>query len=75
MMQTSKPPMISSVSEVRSYLATIEINAQVGNNERATHLERALWEAVLEGIASGTAQAGWLAAEALKSQTIDFPRT
>jgi hypothetical protein len=37
-------------------------------------MEQKLWEGSLEAVASGNAQAGYIAAEALDSKKIDFPR-
>ena len=66
--------MITSVTEVQRALTTIESAALSGQYATARGLERELWEGVLEAIASCNAQAGWIAAEALKSKAIVFPR-
>jgi hypothetical protein len=65
---------VTSVDAVRQRLAYIASLARQGDFEDATVVERALWEGVLEAVAGCNAQAGWIAAEALKSREIDFPR-
>jgi len=72
--QSSEVLMITSVDEVRQRLNYLRSIAAQGAFEQARVLERTLWDGVLEAIASCNAQAGWIAAEALKSKEIDFPR-
>lgn len=67
--------MITDVRTVERMVAEIAALAAGGEHCTATRVERALWEGVLEGVASGSAQAGWLAAAALVTKEIDFPRT
>lgn len=74
---TAQPVLVPifAVDEVRQTVTYIRSLAAIGEYASATICERILWTRVLEGIASGTAQAGWLAAAALESRSIDFPRT
>jgi hypothetical protein len=81
MTQTSTPTAqpaldpIFAVDEVRQTVNYIRSLAACREYADAAICERTLHARVLEGIASGTAQAGWLAAAALESRSIDFPRT
>lgn len=71
---TTEVTMLTSTTEVRRAVALIEESAKAGDFEQAHSLEDDMMIGVLEAIASGNAQAGYLAAEALKSREIDFPR-
>jgi molybdate-binding protein len=68
------PDMLTSVTDVRRAVAQVQRAADELDYERAAGYERAMHEAVLEAVASGNAQAGYLAAAALESRDIDFPR-
>lgn len=76
MTQTGSPTAtpITDVRTVERKVAEIAGLAGGGEHYLATFAERALWEGVLEAIAGCNAQAGYLAAAALKSTEIDFPR-
>lgn len=67
--------MITDERTVTAKVREIGTLASFGEHYQATRLERDLWEGVLEGIASGNAQSGYLAAAALESRAIPFPRT
>jgi hypothetical protein len=67
-------PFFSTVPQVRAVLEIIRKAAGAGLFEQATRMEQKLWEGSLEAVASGNAQAGYIAAEALDSKKIDFPR-
>lgn len=69
-----QPVPLHSVDQVRDRVAQIADLAWHGEHYTAARLERALWDDVLEAIAGCNAQAGYLAAEALKTKAIDFPR-
>lgn len=78
MTQTAAPltaPAIYSDKQVERLVNEIGVLAQAGEHYTATSLERQLWDDVLEAVASGNAQAGYLAAAALETKKIDFPRT
>lgn len=77
MTQTSKPRTIAPITDVRTVERKVaEIAALAGGEEffMATFAERDLWEGVLEAVAGCNAQAGYLAAAALQTKEIDFPR-
>jgi hypothetical protein len=76
MTQTSKPTAtpIHDGRVAERMVAEIAALANGGEHYSATFLEAELWEGVLESIAGANAQAGYLAATALKSKAIDFPR-
>lgn len=77
MMQTStnEVQMITDERTVTRMVREIGSLAAGGEHYQASTLERDLWVGVLEAIASGNAQAGYLAASALESRSIPFPRT
>lgn len=62
------------VSDVRSAIVDLNRMAQAGEYATATQIERDIWEGVLEAVATGNAQAGYLAAEALATKQMGFPR-
>ena len=66
------PVPYAQVFEVRAEVARIA--EMTGDPEAAHGAEDELWRGVLEAIATGNAQAGYLAAEALKTRDLDFPR-
>ena len=68
-------PAIYSDKQVDARVREIAAQAAGGEHYTATRLERQLWDDVLEAVASGNAQAGYLAAAALETKKIDFPRT
>ena len=68
-------PAIYSEKQVQARVQEIGNLASFGEHYQATRLERQLWDDVLEAVASGNAQAGYLAAAALETKKIDFPRT
>jgi hypothetical protein len=67
-------PAIYSERQVEALVAQIAALAAGGEDYTAARLERDLWDKVLEAIASGHAQAGYLAAAALETKKIDFSR-
>lgn len=71
---TTTAPMLTSTTEVHREIALIAKAVRAGDFTSARILETRMTEGVLEAIASGNAQAGWLAAAALESRAIEFPR-
>jgi hypothetical protein len=71
---STEAPIIYSDRQVDARVAAIAEAVRVGKPMAARNMERQLWEDVLEAVASGNAQAGYLAAAALESKKIDFPR-
>lgn len=67
-------PAIYSDKQVQARVLEIARVASFGEHYQATSMERALWDDVLEAVASGHAQAGYLAAAALETKNIEFPR-
>lgn len=65
---------ITSVDRVRRAVALIASWNGAGEGYTAARLERELWAEVLDAIAGCNAQAGYLAAEALRTQEIELPR-
>jgi hypothetical protein len=75
--QTAAPdvPIICTERQVQDRVARIRRFAEVHKDfPYAAKLEKVLWEQVLETIAGGHAQAGYLAAAALETKKIEFPR-
>lgn len=64
----------SSVAEVRREVGLVAKAAAAADYVSATILEHGLWEGVLEAIAGSNAQAGYLAAAALETKQLPFPR-
>jgi hypothetical protein len=71
---STEAPFLPTVPEVERVVAQIRSAVEHGKPMAAANMERAMWEGVLEAVASGNAQAGYLAAAALESKKIDFPR-
>lgn len=67
--------MITDVRIAERMVAEIASLAGGGEDYTATRLERELWDGVLEAVASGNAQAGYIAAAALETKKIAFQRT
>jgi hypothetical protein len=63
------------VIDVERAVANLERLVEAGEYQAAEQAERDIWEGVLEAVASGNAQSGYLAAEALKTKDLDFPRS
>jgi len=72
---STEAPVITAVPAVQAKVREITTLAFHGEHYMATRVERDLWEGVLEAIAGCNAQAGYLAAAALETKKIDFPRT
>lgn len=72
--QSTATTPIFDLAEVRAQVQQIEALVAQRDYEAAHGLERQLWDSVLEAIACGTAQAGYLASAALVTKEIDFPR-
>ena len=68
------PTNLHSVDQVKRVNKMIKDLAEGGEIYMATDLERKLHTAVLESVAGGNAQAGWIAGEALNSSKIPFKR-
>jgi hypothetical protein len=81
MTQTSNPELppaidpLFSESEIRHTVSYVWSLVALGDYADAAEVERTLHTRVLEAIASGTAQAGYLAAAALETRKIAFPRS
>lgn len=69
------PQMITDVNTAKRLANAVGVQAQAGEHYTATRLERELWAGVLEAVATGNAQSGYLAAAAMTTAQIDFPRT
>lgn len=67
-------PAICTERQVKDRVALIADEVINGRYTLAAHLERELWADVLETVAGGHAQAGYLAAAVLETKLISFPR-
>lgn len=68
-------PFLPTEGQIKAQVALINSAVRNGDFRQATLLEQFIWEGVLEAVASGNAQAGYLAAAALDTKKIEFPRT
>lgn len=73
--EMARPKPLYQLRDVRLALENFSRLVGQGDFAAATVAEKDIWEGVLEAVATSNAQAGYLAAEALRTRDYDFPRS